>query len=171
MENDYWVSAEWLKEHLGKEKIKVIETPWKPEGYLRAHIEGALCLPYHSYLKAEEPNGDRSLHVFNAKTFEYLLTTLGINEDDEIVVYDEFHALFATRFWWVCRYFGLTRVRVLNGGWQGWIESGYPISMGTPVIPQESSFAVAVQERYIISMEELKTELGLAEKRRFTLTN
>jgi 3-mercaptopyruvate sulfurtransferase SseA len=52
------VSTEWLADQFSDPGLKIIETSWKPEGYRRAHIDGALQLPWHSYLKGIDENGE-----------------------------------------------------------------------------------------------------------------
>ncbi len=57
-----------------------------------------------------------------------LLQDLGIGADSTVVAYDEWGSIFATRLWWVLKYYGFNNVKVLDGGWQNWVSSGLPIS-------------------------------------------
>jgi thiosulfate/3-mercaptopyruvate sulfurtransferase len=36
--------------------------------------------------------------------------------------------MWATRLWWLLRYFGFDDVRVLDGGLPAWLRAGYPVS-------------------------------------------
>jgi len=56
-----------------------------------------------------------------------LFRRLGISNDTTVVVYDERHA-FASRCWWLLRYLGHDRVRVLNGGFTAWLREKLPTS-------------------------------------------
>jgi len=155
MRKNLLVSPEWLAQNLENDRLKVIETPWRPEGFERAHIAGAVCLPRHSYLKGEDADGNRSRHVMDAQAFEELLDALGINSTDHVVAYDEYFGMLAARFWWVCRYFGFDCVSVLNGGWQGWLEGGFPVSAEISGIETGSNVRAEIRHRELISLQEL----------------
>ncbi len=54
---------------------------------------------------------------------------MGIGDDTQVIAYDGFGGLYATRFWWVLSYYGHTNVKVLNGGWKKWFDEGRPVSL------------------------------------------
>jgi thiosulfate/3-mercaptopyruvate sulfurtransferase len=59
------------------------------------------------------------------------MTELGIGRGTSVVLYDDRGSAFATRLWWMLRYYGHKNAKVLNGGWQGWVSSGFPVSLKT----------------------------------------
>ena len=64
------------------------------------------------------------------------LGALGVDAEDDFVVYDEPGSFAAERAWWVLRWVGL-RVRVLDGGLPAWVAAAGPVETGEPpaVIP------------------------------------
>jgi thiosulfate/3-mercaptopyruvate sulfurtransferase len=58
------------------------------------------------------------------------LGSLGIGNDNPVVIYSTGHIMWATRAFWLLRYCGHDRVAVLNGGLKAWREAGHPISSG-----------------------------------------
>jgi thiosulfate/3-mercaptopyruvate sulfurtransferase len=52
----------------------------------------------------------------------------GVSSDGSVVVYDEADSTIAARAWWLLRYFGHDRVRVLDGGFAAWQAAGKPVS-------------------------------------------
>lgn len=54
-----------------------------------------------------------------ADNMSALFARVGLNRDDDIVVYDD-GSLFAPRPWWVMRLLGYANVQVLNGGFPAW---------------------------------------------------
>jgi thiosulfate/3-mercaptopyruvate sulfurtransferase len=57
-----------------------------------------------------------------ADNMSALFARVGLNRDDEIVVYDD-GSLFAPRPWWVMRLLGYDNVQVLNGGFPAWHQA------------------------------------------------
>eukprot|EP01012_Entosiphon_sulcatum_P050778 TRINITY_DN6970_c0_g1_i1.p1 TRINITY_DN6970_c0_g1~~TRINITY_DN6970_c0_g1_i1.p1 ORF type:complete len:318 (-),score=36.09 TRINITY_DN6970_c0_g1_i1:7-960(-) len=94
--------------------------------YRRAHINGAVQLPWDTYLKDK----DEQLSVLPTTQFEKLALQLGLgNQAPDVVLYDDANSLLAARAWWVLRYYGYPAgVRVLNGGWHRWIVEGRPVT-------------------------------------------
>ncbi len=58
---------------------------------------------------------------------------LGINETVTVVAYDVPQAAIAPCLWWMLRYLGHDRVRVLDGGWPAWLAAELPVSREIPV--------------------------------------
>lgn len=68
----------------------------------------------------------------DAALFEEKMRELGINQDDEIIIYDQTGIAFAAaRAWWMFRVFGHENVRILNGGLPAWQAQNYPLIQET----------------------------------------
>jgi thiosulfate/3-mercaptopyruvate sulfurtransferase len=52
------------------------------------------------------------------------LGSVGIDTKTPVVVYDASRNKDAARIWWILRYWGVQDVRLLNGGWDGWLTAG-----------------------------------------------
>lgn len=66
-----------------------------------------------------------------------LLATLrgwGIDDDTQVVAYDDQGGMFAARLWWLLRWIGHAKVAVLDGGLAAWQAQGLPVV--TPVAPR-----------------------------------
>jgi thiosulfate/3-mercaptopyruvate sulfurtransferase len=75
----------------------------------------------------------------SAADFAERMSALGLDDADDIVVYDGSGAnLSAARVWWMCRVFGHDRVAVLDGGIRKWRREGRPVETGTPTRPRGS---------------------------------
>lgn len=97
--------------------------------YRESHMAGALRLPVDYWLKEDDGNGiARGNHIIEQQDFEKHMGSLGLTKDASIFVYDDNHNKGAARFWWVARYFGLIRVRIIDGGWQQILKMGLPLS-------------------------------------------
>jgi thiosulfate/3-mercaptopyruvate sulfurtransferase len=72
----------------------------------------------------------------SAAAFAARMSSLGLNDSDDLVVYDGSGAnLSAARVWWTFRVFGHRRVAVLDGGIGKWRREGRPIESGIVTLP------------------------------------
>ena len=75
----------------------------------------------------------------DAQTFSDGVSSLGISNDDFIVVYDQTGiGMAACRIWWMFHVFGHDRVVVLNGGLPAWRTAGYPLNTNPPAAIQQA---------------------------------
>ena len=89
------------------------------------------------------------------------LAAIGVNFQKTLVVaYDDSRFAFASRLWWLLRYLGHEQVAVLDGGFTGWQQAGYPI---TDVIPQPQigTFIPQVQTELVVDIEAVKSRKDL----------
>ena len=75
-----------------------------------------------------------------AEGFAQAMQEMGINKDDEVVIYDskELGIFSAPRVGWTFRVFGHPSVHVLNN-FRLWVEQGYPTESGEPAAMVEQS--------------------------------
>jgi thiosulfate/3-mercaptopyruvate sulfurtransferase len=82
-----------------------------------------------------------------ADNMSALFARVGLNRDDEIVIYDD-GSLFAPRPWWVMRLLGYANVQVLDGGLSAWQHSQGE-ETADPASPSvASSPPIAVERRW-----------------------
>lgn len=79
---------------------------------------------------------------------------LGLTADSRVVVYDDNFAKDAARVWFILRYWGVTDVRLLNGGWPGWTRAGLPTETAGAT-PAPTAFAA------VPATDRLATKDGL----------
>ncbi len=101
------------------------------ELYLAGHLPGARHLDLDAALAG--PPGARGRHPLpDPAVLEEALRRCGVDDDSEVVVYDQRSSLAAGRAWWVLRWAGHPQVRVLDGGMAGWREAGYAVTTEVP---------------------------------------
>lgn len=100
--------------------------------YLTDHIPGA----FYAHLDKDLSDKTQALQgrhpLPGAAQFESLMNRLGVGTDTLLLAYDEGDLSFASRLWWLARYFGHTQVCVLNGGYAAWRSSGHPLDTKIP---------------------------------------
>ena len=158
LRNELLASVEWLFDHRSETDVVIIDCSRRCDAYIRAHIPTARCRPGHAYVKEFDGKGNRTPHVLRIESFAAMAAALGISHRDTVVLYDDEGALWSSRLWWVFRYYGHTRVKVLNGGWQAWVESGFPVHVGDSEKPvARGNWTPRVETQRIIDKQELKS--------------
>jgi thiosulfate/3-mercaptopyruvate sulfurtransferase len=58
----------------------------------------------------------------------------GVRAGRPVVAYDDGDSTAAARAWWTLRYFGHSRVQVLDGGFRAWAAAGQPLATDQPPV-------------------------------------
>ena len=153
--NNFLVDTQWLSNHLQGDNIVIVDCQKDENAYIKAHIPNAIMRPGHSYLKSEQ-NGELGKYLPGAEEFSRLMAEMGIDSNTEVICYDEWDNQYATRLWWLLKYYGHKKVRLLNGGWQAWVAAGLPVSC-TVTEPKAAARPYTVHENSSINitMDEL----------------
>lgn len=130
------VSNDWLAARLDAPGLVIVDTR-KGDGYDTAHIPGARKLNLDPHL--HHPGRVEDPEVFAAE-----MARLGIGSGSRVVAYDDGNNLFGARLWWVLRHYGHAKACVLDGGWDGWVADGLPVTDATPPALEQGDFAVRV---------------------------
>lgn len=144
----FFVSADWLAEHLTDDNIQVLDARMLPPGlektrnvqaeYLAEHLPDA---PFFD-IEALSDHTSAYPHMLpRAETFAVAMRELGIAADRHLVIYDEGNLFSAPRAWWMLRHFGVKQISILAGGLAGWKQAQLPLASG-PVNLVESEFEV-----------------------------
>jgi thiosulfate/3-mercaptopyruvate sulfurtransferase len=125
------VDTVWLGDHLQDPAVRVIEVSEDTALYDRSHIPGAVHFNWQTQLQ------DRVRRDWIGKAqFEQLLGAHGIGNDTTVVLYGDTYNWFAAYCLWLCRMYGMRRVRLLNGGRARWIAEGRPMAADVPSYPR-----------------------------------
>lgn len=101
-----------------------------PRAYASGHIPGARYASLDDDFAG--PPGDGGRHPLpDPMRLRDRFRAWGIDDTDQIVVYDDAGGAFAARAWWCARWLGHEAVAVLDGGLAAW--SG-PLSQAQPVV-------------------------------------
>ncbi len=157
------ISAAELNAKLGQKDTKVfdIRGHWGDppqscfEHYQQAHIPGAIYLDWTEHFLA--PNvALRLAPICSREEAQRTFKSLGISAKDLVVLYDDYHHMLAGRIWWSMRYWGFTRVMILNGGWHYWRSQNLPISTQENHAASAGTFTVSEQAHLRASIENVE---------------
>ncbi|KIO60772.1 Thiosulfate sulfurtransferase, rhodanese [Caldibacillus thermoamylovorans] len=159
---EYVVNQEWLLEQLANKDVKIVDCRFslsKPdEGerlYKESHIPGAYFFDLEKQLSAPVSKHGGRHPLPDIEQFRHEIEQAGIDNTKTVVAYDGGEGAFASRFWWLLTYIGHDKVYVLNGGFKGWVEAGYPTTKEVPK-PESAQYKVSIRKEMLATYEEIK---------------
>jgi thiosulfate/3-mercaptopyruvate sulfurtransferase len=112
------IEAEQLSGSLSDYKLIDLR---KPEEFQSGHIPSALNVWRNQITDTSYAYGG----MMPAKPqVESLLSKLGIQPKDTIVIYDDKAECDAARLWWILKFYGHEHIKLLNGGLTAWRAEG-----------------------------------------------
>ena len=137
------VETQWLADNLDKSDVRVVHVGFISEDdkkqYESKHIPNAVYLSMNSLMSAL---GDGSKALDKAK-FETIMGELGISKDTHVVLYGEPAGNpFIPGAYWLMKYFGHSKVSILNGVFAKWNKEGRETT-GKPTKIKNTQYKVA----------------------------
>jgi thiosulfate/3-mercaptopyruvate sulfurtransferase len=126
------VTAKWLATHLDDPDLVVVDLRWDEEGrgrtrYEEGHVPGARFLDWATDLVDAEHA--TAFMLAGPERFAAVLERCGISDHSIVVAYADAGHSGPFRLWWGCSVYGHgEQVRILDGGVQGWLREGLPLS-------------------------------------------
>ena len=132
--------------------------------YAEGHIEGAEYADLERDLSGPVKKGVTGRHPLpDPQALLEQLRSWGINENSDVVLYDDGPGAFAARAWWLLMWLGKHEgVSILDGGLKAWHTAGFPLSIDAVSRPR-GSFNGKPDDRLLISSEQLLGRLGSAD--------
>ena len=125
------VNTNWLEKNLNK--VKIIDCSWhmpqtKRNGfneYKQLHIENAI---FFDLDKNSKTNTDLPHMLTDSRSWEVILSNMGIRNGDQVIIYDNSDVISSCRCWYNFIYFGHdpNLVHVLDGGLKKWMNEKKP---------------------------------------------
>lgn len=166
------VSSEWLVSQLTHPNLVIVDcrfrlgdANWGYEQYLHSHIQGAYYLNLDQDLSSPVKIHGGRHPLPDESILGNKLAAMGITLGNTLVVaYDDLQFAFASRLWWLLRYWGHDQVAVLDGGWNHWQQNGYPTSSTVPEA-KSGTFVPQPRQHWIVDLETVKNRKDLPKVR------
>ena len=123
------VSTEWVAAHLSDPSVRLVESDEDLLLYEIGHLPGAVKIDWVTDL-----NDAVTRDYLDRERFQWLLRARGINQDTTIVFYGDQNNWWATYAFWVFQLFGLTRLKLMDGGRARWVDEARELT--TAICPQ-----------------------------------
>ena len=125
------------------------------------YIEGTVFFDIENKFSDKTSNLPHTM--ISENTFSTNMQDLGINNEDIIVIYDQWGVYSSPRAWWMLRYMGHEKTYVLNGGIQAWKAQNLSTvsSLREPEI--KGNFKAKENKNWIESKETLHQKIGKSD--------
>ena len=157
---DWLADTDWLGQQLDNDQLAVIAlTP--PADFEQGHIPGAVQVDWPDLALSDSAQ----IADWRAQ-METLLTKLGIERADTVVIYDD-GTIYAPRLWWILYQLGHQNIRILNGGFPAWNAAGLAVETGAvtpqpaaePYVGEPNDDAIATVDEVVASLDDSNTVL------------
>ena len=119
--NDVLVDTEWIEAHVEDPSVRVLEVGGNAEAFGEGHLPGAAFL---SMGRLSNPDDPVRGQIATAAQVSAALSSVGVEREQTLVLYDRRNNLSAARAYWVLKYYQHTDVRIYNGGTPKWSQDG-----------------------------------------------
>jgi thiosulfate/3-mercaptopyruvate sulfurtransferase len=122
---------------LNNKSSKIVEVDYDPENaYRQGHLQGASLIWWK-----RDINDPITRDIISKSQFEDLLSRNGITAQSEVILYGDFNNWFAAFVFWVFKYYGHEKVKIMNGGRKKWELEKRSYTKDEPQIPRTSYVA------------------------------
>jgi thiosulfate/3-mercaptopyruvate sulfurtransferase len=124
---EYLVDTQWVADHRDDPAVRVVESDEDYLLYETGHIPGAVKVDWFTTLQHPVRRD-----FLSKEAFEELCSDLGISRDTTVVFYGDKSNWFATYAFWLFRYYGHEKLKIMNGGRVKWEQEGRPVTKKVP---------------------------------------
>ncbi|ROL77231.1 sulfurtransferase [Pseudomonas vranovensis] len=165
------ITAQQLAERLEAPALVILDCRFALEdidygqrSYAEGHIAGAHFADLERDLSGPIIKGVTGRHPLpDPERLVERLRAWGIDNDSEIILYDDGPGAFAARAWWLLAWLGKrSGVFILDGGLKAWHAAGLPLSLDPPG-KREGNFSGEPDASLVLDAAQLGERLGQPE--------
>ncbi|MES2153721.1 MAG: sulfurtransferase [bacterium] len=126
--------------------------------YAKGHIPGAFYADLGRDLSGPVGDGHKGRHPLPmVGAFQRWAGQQGITPTTQVVCYDDVAGQWASRLWWLLRYYGHKNVAVLDGGLTRWKAMGLPLRTQHEKARKATTFLGQPGQMLTVTAEEIAT--------------
>ena len=161
------VSSDWLEKNI--DNVKIIDCSWHMpqaqrnsyEEYKKEHIPNAIFFDLDKNSKIDT---DLPHMLTDINSWELIMNSMGISNEDKIIVYDNSDVISSCRCWYNLIYFGHDPklVHVLDGGLKKWKNENKITN--SKILPTKVSNYKAIENKKLVkNKQEIDKNITLKE--------
>ena len=160
MKNSLFIEPKTLKSKSVKSNVKILDATFflpdsglnAEEEYKKKHIPNSVFFDIN---KIADPKNPLPHMIPSKELFSIMMQNLGINNQDEIIIYDNSPLLSSARAWFLFRYFGHENIFILNGGLKNWEKSGGEITNKKTIIPKGDFQSKTEKKDLVVDLNQM----------------
>lgn len=153
------ISAKELLDNLDEKNLVIIDCRYSlfdkeagRKNYQTDHIPRSVYAHMDEDLSGEIIAGKTGRHPLpSIDKITALFSSWGIDENVQVIAYDDKSGALAARLWWMLRWLGHEKVAVLNGGWNYWYSNNFPVSSDIPT-NEPKEFRADIRENFTVDI-------------------
>ena len=153
-----------MQPHLGEQQYQAAHIP----GAIYADLEMALSARHgvsgaHGVITAtgaDAPASGGRHPLPNRERFATWLSSVGMGNEMQAVVYDRNGANYCGRLWWMFKWAGHENVAVLDGGLQAWQAAGGAVNSGDEPAHFQANFLLQPERATLVDAQAVAAQLG-----------
>jgi thiosulfate/3-mercaptopyruvate sulfurtransferase len=150
------VSTDWVAAHLDDPAYRLVEVDEDTAAYEGGHIRGAIAWHWKDDLHEELRR-----EFLTQESLSALLARSGVGPDTTVVLYGGNNNWFATYAYWLLRYLGFDRVKLMDGGRKKWELEGRELVTEVPsVTPAEATSLAPVRHELRAFRDDVLAHIG-----------
>ena len=111
--------------------------------YSKGHIPHAINFPIDLTYEDMQENGK----LTNPFSMQKIIQARGLNANDKLVIYDDGSFFNAARLFWALEVYGFKNVKLLNAGYQQWMQKKYKSSIQIPQLVKSNYITIIDNNR------------------------
>jgi thiosulfate/3-mercaptopyruvate sulfurtransferase len=140
-------------------RFELARPEWGASAYAQGHVPNSIYAHLDHDLSGPVISTSGRHPLPSTDAFAATLGRWGIDENVQVIAYDQSNGAYASRLWWLLRWAGHIRVAVLNGGFAAWQHARLPVSK-QPGVRQARRFAPKHTQTAVVSTVELEKLLA-----------
>ena len=160
MNDDLFIEPSTLMSKIDNINLKILDATFylpdsgliAEEEYKKKHIPNAIFFDIN---KIADPNNSLPHMIPSKDLFSKMMQNIGLNKDDEIIIYDNSPFLSSARAWFLFRYFGHDKISIMQGGIKNWENNGGNITQGNVILEKGNYIASAERKELVVNLNEM----------------
>lgn len=145
MYDAYFVTPEWLNDHLSDDDLIVLDASSPPptapydcrQRWIEEHIPSA---QFFNQDEIADTNIPLPHMLPDTETFSSAVGAMGISNNTQVIIYAQNNLFSAPRAWWTFTTMGHKNVKILAGGIDAWKAAGFKTESGEVPFPAAQTF-------------------------------
>jgi len=154
------ISAEQLKKILN-ENITIVDVRLKNDFEI-SHIKGAVNFPVEQTYSNKKINGQ----IVQPNLMQAYIQNAGLDLNSRIIIYDGGQLVDAARVFWAFEVYGLKNIKVLDHGFDYWLNKKYPTSQEPRAI-KPSQYVISINHKRLSS--KFTTQLAINNRNKLII--